>query len=159
VAGPISCAVSGSAVNPPMSQLVHVFWSIRILNPLWHFGRMAQLGLECEAGNHGSGGMSRGFWITRLHRPEANDSAVLRWPRPDEAGAQQALDASGLTRFRAMARCSCVPSPVRSGSARSICPGRLCETSTRIERKGARERIWLSPACLNAKEDSLFANS
>jgi hypothetical protein len=47
------------------------------------------------------------FWITRLHGPEAIDSAVLRCPAiaaqklsdGDEAGAQQALDASGLTRL------------------------------------------------------------
>ncbi|MGB8899756.1 MAG: hypothetical protein WCC90_11240 [Methylocella sp.] len=47
------------------------------------------------------------FWITRLHGPEANDSTVLcclgiaaqRLSDGDEAGAQQALDASGLTRL------------------------------------------------------------
>ncbi|MGH6845665.1 MAG: hypothetical protein ACRECU_13330 [Methylocella sp.] len=47
------------------------------------------------------------FWITRLHGPEANDSAVLRClaiaaqklNEGDEAGAQNALDASGLTRL------------------------------------------------------------
>jgi hypothetical protein len=46
------------------------------------------------------------FWITRLHGPEAIDSAVLRclaiaaqkMSDGHEAGAQQALDASGLTR-------------------------------------------------------------
>jgi hypothetical protein len=44
------------------------------------------------------------FWITRLHGPEANDSTVLRrlgiaaqkLSEGDNAGAQQALDASGL---------------------------------------------------------------
>ena len=47
------------------------------------------------------------FWISRLHGPEANDWAVLRClgiaahklTECDEAGAQQALDASGLTRL------------------------------------------------------------
>jgi hypothetical protein len=47
------------------------------------------------------------FWITRLHGPEAIDSAVLRClaiaaqelTAGDDAGAQQALDASGLTRL------------------------------------------------------------
>jgi hypothetical protein len=47
------------------------------------------------------------FWISRLHGPEANDWAVLRClgiaaqklSEGDEAGAQQALDASGLTRL------------------------------------------------------------
>ena len=47
------------------------------------------------------------FWISRLHGPEAIDSAVLRClaiaaqklGEGDEAGAQQALDASGLTRL------------------------------------------------------------
>ncbi|MGH6868892.1 MAG: hypothetical protein ACREDA_08500, partial [Methylocella sp.] len=47
------------------------------------------------------------FWITRLHGPEANDTDVLRCldaaaqklSEGDEAGAQQALDASGLTRL------------------------------------------------------------
>ena len=47
------------------------------------------------------------FWISRLHGPEADDSAVLRClaiaarklTEGDEAGAQQALDASGLTRL------------------------------------------------------------
>jgi hypothetical protein len=47
------------------------------------------------------------FWITRLHGPQANDSPVLRFlgaaarklSDGDEAGAQQALDASGLTRL------------------------------------------------------------
>ncbi|MGH6869844.1 MAG: hypothetical protein ACREDA_13440, partial [Methylocella sp.] len=47
------------------------------------------------------------FWITRLHGPDANDSMVLRClgaaaqklGEGDEAGAQQALDASGLTRL------------------------------------------------------------
>jgi hypothetical protein len=47
------------------------------------------------------------FWISRLHGPEANDSAVLRClgiaalklSEGDEAGAQTALDASGLTRL------------------------------------------------------------
>jgi hypothetical protein len=47
------------------------------------------------------------FWISRLHGPEAIDSAVLRClaiaaqklSEGDEAGAQQALDASGLTRL------------------------------------------------------------
>jgi hypothetical protein len=47
------------------------------------------------------------FWISRLHGPEANDSAVLRClgiaaqrlNEGDEAGAQKALDASGLTRL------------------------------------------------------------
>jgi hypothetical protein len=47
------------------------------------------------------------FWITRPHGPEAIDSAVLRClgiaaqklNDGDEAGAQQALDASGLTRL------------------------------------------------------------
>jgi hypothetical protein len=45
------------------------------------------------------------FWISRLHGPEAIDSAFLRClataaqklSEGDEAGAQQALDASGLT--------------------------------------------------------------
>ncbi len=47
------------------------------------------------------------FWISRLHGPEAIDSAALRClaiaaeklSEGDEAGAQQALDASGLTRL------------------------------------------------------------
>jgi len=47
------------------------------------------------------------FWISRLHGPEAVDSAVLRClgiaaqklSDGDEAGAQKALDASGLTRL------------------------------------------------------------
>jgi hypothetical protein len=47
------------------------------------------------------------FWISRLHGPEAIDSAVLRClciaaqklSEGDEAGAQTALDASGLTRL------------------------------------------------------------
>jgi hypothetical protein len=47
------------------------------------------------------------FWITRLHGPDANDSAVLRClviaaqklNERDEAGAQKALDASGLNRL------------------------------------------------------------
>jgi len=47
------------------------------------------------------------FWISRLHGPEANDWAVLRClaiaaqklTDGDEAGAQTALDASGLTRL------------------------------------------------------------
>ncbi|MGH6834945.1 MAG: hypothetical protein ACREC9_05180 [Methylocella sp.] len=47
------------------------------------------------------------FWITRLHGPEANDSTVLRCldiaaqklNESDEAGAQNALDANGLTRL------------------------------------------------------------
>jgi hypothetical protein len=47
------------------------------------------------------------FWIGRLHGPEAVDSAVLRClaiaaqklSEGDEAGAQEALDASGLTRL------------------------------------------------------------
>jgi hypothetical protein len=47
------------------------------------------------------------FWITRLHGPEAIESAVLRClaiaaqelAAGDEAGAQRALDASGLTRL------------------------------------------------------------
>jgi hypothetical protein len=60
------------------------------------------------------------FWITRLHGPDANDSSVLRClaaaaqklSEGDEAGAQNALDASGLTQL------------FRLGSARSIWPGR-----------------------------------
>jgi hypothetical protein len=47
------------------------------------------------------------FWISRLHGPEANDSAFLRCldvaaqklSEGNEAGAQKALDASGLTRL------------------------------------------------------------
>jgi hypothetical protein len=47
------------------------------------------------------------FWISRLHGPAANDWAVLRClgiaaqklNDGDEAGAQTALDASGLTRL------------------------------------------------------------
>ena len=47
------------------------------------------------------------FWISRLHGPEASDWAVLRClgiaaqrlNDGDETGAQQALDASGLTRL------------------------------------------------------------
>jgi hypothetical protein len=47
------------------------------------------------------------FWITRLHGPDANDSAAVRslgiaaqqLSEGDEAGAQKALDASGLTRL------------------------------------------------------------
>ena len=47
------------------------------------------------------------FWIGRLHGPEAIDLAVLRClaiaaqklSEGDEAGAQEALDASGLTRL------------------------------------------------------------
>jgi hypothetical protein len=47
------------------------------------------------------------FWISRLHGPEADDWAVLhclaiaaqKLNGGDEAGAQQALDASGLTRL------------------------------------------------------------
>lgn len=47
------------------------------------------------------------FWISRLHGPAANDWAVLRGlaiaaqklSEGDEAGAQRALDASGLTRL------------------------------------------------------------
>jgi hypothetical protein len=47
------------------------------------------------------------FWISRLHGPDANDWAVLRClafaaqklSDGDEAGAQTALDASGLTRL------------------------------------------------------------
>lgn len=47
------------------------------------------------------------FWITRLHGPDANNSMVLRClgiaaqklREGDEAGAQKALDASGLTRL------------------------------------------------------------
>ena len=47
------------------------------------------------------------FWISRLHGPEANDWAVLwclgvaarKLSDGDEAGAQQALDASGPTRL------------------------------------------------------------
>ncbi len=47
------------------------------------------------------------FWITRLHGPAANDSPVFRFlalaaqklSQGDEAGAQLALDASGLTRL------------------------------------------------------------
>jgi len=47
------------------------------------------------------------FWIAGLHGPDANDSSVLRClaaaaqklSEGDEAGAQQALDASGLTRL------------------------------------------------------------
>ena len=47
------------------------------------------------------------FWISRLHGPAANDSAVLRClaiaaqklSDGGEAGAQTALDASGLTRL------------------------------------------------------------
>ena len=47
------------------------------------------------------------FWIGRLHGPEAIDSAVLRClaiaaqklSEGDEAGALEALDASGLTRL------------------------------------------------------------
>ncbi len=46
------------------------------------------------------------FWISRLHGPETNDSSVLRCLAAaaqklsggDEVGAQNALDASGLTR-------------------------------------------------------------
>ena len=49
------------------------------------------------------------FWISRLHGPEANDSAVLRClaiaaqklSEGDEAGAQRALDASGPIRLSA----------------------------------------------------------
>ncbi len=47
------------------------------------------------------------FWISRLHGPEANDLAVLKCVEAaaqklnegDEAGAQKALDASGLVRL------------------------------------------------------------
>lgn len=47
------------------------------------------------------------FWITRLHGPDANDSAVLRClaiaaqklNEGDGAGAQRALDAGGLNRL------------------------------------------------------------
>ena len=47
------------------------------------------------------------FWIAGLHGPDANNSSVLRClaaaaqklSEGDEAGAQQALDASGLTRL------------------------------------------------------------
>ncbi|MGH6840693.1 MAG: hypothetical protein ACREDV_01145 [Methylocella sp.] len=47
------------------------------------------------------------FWITRLHGPEANysnalpclDAAAQKLSEGDEAGAQQALDASGLNRL------------------------------------------------------------
>ena len=47
------------------------------------------------------------FWITRLHGPEANDSLVLKCVEAaaqklnegDEASAQRALNASGLTKL------------------------------------------------------------
>jgi hypothetical protein len=103
------------------------------------------------------------FWISRLHGPEAIDSAFLRClaiaaqklSDGDETGAQQALDASGLTRLSGDGAVLMHAVAGSLGSARSICPGRkgqgcgarrlskricLCSKTTRRRRLCSRRR-------------------
>jgi hypothetical protein len=91
--------VSGKARVPARTLLARA-------GGVWMWPRIAPTEMRGAASVPIAADVAR-FWITRLQGPEANDSAALRYlgiaaqklNDGDEAGAQTALDASGLTRL------------------------------------------------------------